>query len=84
MILTPAGKAARPLTWSPSLWVRMTVVTGFGVIFAMSSRSSWPPAFVVLASTTMTPLVADDNSAIAATTFDPVDVRFELVGDERR
>ena len=46
----PAGNAASPLTWSPSLWVRMTVVTGFGVILAISSSSSLPPAGVVPAA----------------------------------
>jgi hypothetical protein len=44
-----------PFTWSASLCVKITVVTGFGVIFAMSSSSSFPPASVVLASITITP-----------------------------
>ena len=82
MILMPAGNAARPLTWSPSLCVRMTVVTGLGVILAISSRSSWPPALVVFGVDYDDAVVADDDGAVAASAFDPVDVGLELMGDE--
>jgi len=63
--------------------VRMTVVTVFGVILAMLSSSSWPPAFVVFASTTTTPLVPTITVLIAATALDPIDVRLQLVSHKR-
>ena len=56
MIFTPAGNEAAPLTWSPSLCVSMSVVTGFGVTLAISASSCLPPSAVTFASTTMTPL----------------------------
>ena len=38
MMVKPAGKAARPLAWSPSLCVIMAVFTVLGVILAISAR----------------------------------------------
>src|SRR5438445_370469 len=55
IMVKPGGKAARPLTWSTSLCVRITVVTGLGVSLAISANTCLPEAGAIVASTTMTP-----------------------------
>ena len=82
--LMPAGNDARPFTWSPSLCVRITAVTGFGVIFAMSSSSSLPPAARGLGVDHDHAFVADNDAAVSAAAFDPVNVGLQLMDHERR
>src|SRR5437773_50348 len=55
MMSTVAGKSTLPLTWSPCVWVLISVVTGLLVSSLILSRTGWPqPGF--FASTTTTPV----------------------------
>ena len=75
MMVKPAGKPAKPLTWSPSLCVTIAVSTGFGVILAISAWTSFDESTVVLVSTTMTPVCTDDDSSVSAgASLGPIDV----------
>ena len=67
MIVSPAGKAASPLTWSPSLCVMMTVSTVFGVILAISAITPFSESTVVLVSTRMTPVLPMMNPSLEPT-----------------
>ena len=52
---SPLGKADKPLTWSPSLWVRTMFSTGFGVSFRISASTALEDSSVILESMTTTP-----------------------------
>jgi hypothetical protein len=60
---TVAGNSTLPLTWSPWVWVLISVVTGFGVSSFTLSRIGWPqPGF--FASTTVTPLAVTKTAVL--------------------
>ena len=59
--------------------VVMTVVIGFGVISAISASSSFPPGGGLRVDDDDA-FVADDDTAVSASAFDPVDVRLQLMG----
>ena len=56
MMVMPEGKAGKPLIWSPSLWVMMTV-HGFWRDLGDFGQHFFCDSSVVFASTTMTPVV---------------------------
>src|SRR5688500_14987984 len=61
-ISTAAGKATLPLTWSPWVWVLISVMTGLSVRVLILSRIGWPQPGFFASTTTTPPAVA--NTAV--------------------
>ena len=75
---TVAGNSTLPLTWSPCVWVLISIVTGFGVSSLILSRIGLPqPGF--FASTTRDAVGRDEDGGVAAAAAQHVEVVLHLL-----